>query len=120
MPVILLVEDNPDVNETTCEMLEIAGYEVVCAHNGEEGLELASAKLPDLVLCDIWMPKADGYTVLVELQKAEPTRSIPFVFFTASAEPSEIRKGLEMGACGYLCKPFTEDELLDTLEKFLK
>ena len=119
MATILVVENDADINDSTCEMLELSGHKSLSATDGTKGIEIAITEQPDLILCDIWMTEKDGYEVLDELKENTLTQKIPFVFFTASAEPSEVKRGLAMGASGYICKPFTEEELLGTIQKNL-
>ncbi|MBB5396829.1 response regulator transcription factor [Mucilaginibacter sp. AK015] len=120
MKTILLIEDNNDIRENTCELLELEGYKVILALNGKTGLILATEHSPDLILCDIMMPEANGYEVLSGLQANEATRAIPFIFLTASAEKKEVAAGLEMGASGYIRKPFEPEELFETIVRLLK
>lgn len=120
MKKILLIEDNKDMRENTAEILELADYKVTTAKNGKEGVESAQKNAPDLVICDIMMPVLDGYGVLHALSKNEHTAGIPFIFLTAKAERSEVRKGMEMGADDYLTKPFDDIELLNAVETRLK
>lgn len=117
---ILLIEDNKDVRENTAEILVLAQYSVITAKNGKEGVELAQKEKPDLIICDIMMPVLDGYGVLHLLSKNEDTSGIPFIFLTARAERSDLRKGMEMGADDYLTKPFDDVELLNSIESRLK
>lgn len=117
---ILLIEDNNDVRENTAEILNLAGYQVITAKNGKEGVELAQQENPDLIICDIMMPVLDGYGALHLLSKNEQTAGIPFIFLTAKAERSDLRKGMEMGADDYLTKPFDDIELLNAIESRLK
>lgn len=116
MQKILLIEDNPEVRENTSEILELAGYSVAVAENGKVGVRSAMANPPDLIICDIMMPELDGYGVLHILNKAPGTSSIPFIFLTAKADKSDVRKGMTLGADDYITKPFTESELLDAVE----
>jgi CRP-like cAMP-binding protein/CheY-like chemotaxis protein len=120
MKKILLIEDNNDVRENTAEILKLAKYNVLLAKNGKEGVELASAEKPDLIICDIMMPVLDGHGVLHLLSKNEETSSIPFIFLTAKAERGDFRKGMEMGADDYITKPFDDVELLNAIESRLK
>lgn len=113
---ILIIEDNEDIRESSMEILELAGYDVLQAENGKIGVELAQQHLPDMILCDIMMPELDGYGVLYLLSKNKNTENIPFIFLTAKAERSDMRKGMEMGADDYLTKPFDDMELLNTIE----
>lgn len=120
MKKILLIEDNQDVRENTAEILELAGYKVFTAENGKVGVTAAQTNKPDLIICDIMMPVLDGYGVLHLLGKNQETASIPFIFLTAKAERSDLRKGMEMGADDYITKPFDDIELLNAVESRLK
>lgn len=119
MPSILLIEDDLYVRESTCELLEHSNYHVLTASDGKIGLELALRFRPDLILCDILMPDNDGFNVLSKLREEPQTSLIPFIFLSAQTASSEIKKGLDMGAQGYICKPFSESELLDAVNKVL-
>ncbi len=120
MKKILLIEDNTEMRENTAEILELANYSVFTAKNGKEGVEIAQKENPDLIICDIMMPVLDGYGVLHMLSKNQKTSGIPFIFLTAKAERSDMRKGMEMGADDYLTKPFDDIELLNAIESRLK
>lgn len=115
MKKILIVEDHPDVRENLMEILELAGYQVVEAANGKEGVKQARDESPDLIICDIMMPELDGYGVLRILSQDPATAGIPFIFLTAKAEKSDRRRGMSLGADDYLVKPFEELELLDAV-----
>lgn len=117
---VLIIEDNQDIRESTAEILELADYTVYTAENGKKGVELAQEHLPDIILCDIMMPELDGYGVLYMLSKNDQTAGIPFIFLTAKAERSDMRKGMEMGADDYLTKPFDDMELLTAIESRLQ
>ncbi|HNB82245.1 MAG TPA: response regulator, partial [Chitinophagaceae bacterium] len=103
---ILLIEDNEDVRENTAEILEMAGYKVSTAADGKQGIASVQKDKPDLIVCDIMMPVLDGYGVLHMLGKNPATQSIPFIFLSARAERSDMRKGMDMGADDYITKPF--------------
>jgi CheY-like chemotaxis protein len=120
MKIILLIEDNIDIRENTCELLELEGYEVIFAANGKKGIALAKEKKPDIILCDIMMPETDGYEVLNGLKENIETADIPFIFLTASVEKKEIAIGFAMGAVGYIKKPFESQKLFDTIANCLK
>ena len=120
MKTILLIEDDTDMRENTAEILELANYHVIKAENGKRGVELARRSAPDLVLCDIMMPELDGYGVLHLLGRDPATAEVPFIFLSAKAERSDMRKGMELGADDYLTKPFEESELLNAIEGRLK
>ena len=120
MKRIVLIEDNLEMRENTAEILELANYDVVTAENGKIGVEVVKKEKPDLILCDVMMPELDGYGVLYYISKDPETASIPFIFLTAKAEKSDMRKGMSLGADDYLTKPYTEMELLDAVEARLK
>lgn len=120
MKKILLIEDNKEVRENTAEILELAGYSVATAPDGKSGVEEVKKNIPDLIICDIMMPVLDGYGVLHLLNKDSKTSSIPFIFLTAKAERSDMRRGMEMGADDYITKPFDKIELLNAVESRLR
>lgn len=117
---ILLIEDQQSVRENIAELLELAGHRVLQAENGIEGIRLAKAHLPDLVLCDIMMPELDGYGVAEVLGRQPETSGIPLIFLTAKADAADFRRGLAKGAVDYISKPFQSHELLETIEMRLK
>lgn len=116
MKKILVVEDNAEVRENLAEILELSGYDVLAAEDGTLGVELAVNHQPDLILCDVMMPKLDGFGVLNILSKRPETADIPFIFLTAKAEKSDFRRGMNLGADDYITKPFYKDELLAVVE----
>jgi CRP/FNR family cyclic AMP-dependent transcriptional regulator len=120
MTTVLVIEDNREVRENTAELLELAGYKVLSAENGKQGVEIATRQLPHLIICDIMMPELDGYGVLHMLNRNPATAYIPFIFLTAKAERSDLRKGMEMGADDYITKPFDDVELMNAIEVRLK
>lgn len=117
---ILVIEDQEEVRDNIAELLELSNYNVVQGENGKVGVKLALSNPPDMVLCDIMMPEIDGYEVLYLLSKNPSTASIPFVFLTAKAEMTDLRKGMNMGADDYITKPYEEIELLTVVERRLK
>lgn len=119
MKKVLLIEDNLSIRENTAELLELAGFSVIMASDGQMGVDLAKAELPDIILSDIMMPYKNGHEVFDELQKCETTRNIPFVFITSSVGRKEIEYALKRGATDYIRKPFEEDELMGTIQKWL-
>lgn len=120
MKKILVIEDNTEVRENLAEILELSNYEVITAENGKFGVEMAESAQPDLILCDVMMPILDGFGVLRILDKKPKTADIPFIFLTAKADKSDIRKGMNLGADDYITKPFDDVELLDAVEMRLK
>lgn len=117
---ILIIEDNPDILDNISEILELAGYTILKAPNGKQGIETAIDDEPDLIICDIMMPVLDGFGVLHMLQKNEKLQNIPFVFLSAKNERTDVRKGMQMGADDYISKPFDPTDLLNVIEIRLK
>ena len=117
---VLIIEDHDEIRSNLIEILAMALYTVIEADNGKTGVEMAIKYLPDIILCDIMMPELDGYGVLYILNKHVETAGIPFIFLTAKAEHTDLRKGMELGADDYLVKPFDDMELLNAIDIRLK
>lgn len=117
---ILVIEDESAIRDIIAEMLEEEDYQVTCAENGQEGLELAQAQFPDLIICDIMMPLMKGYDVLANLRSDTNTSIIPFIFLTAKADKMNLRIGMNLGADDYLTKPFTRSELIYAVKSRLE
>lgn len=121
MKTILLIDDDAMIRKNTSAILELAQYNVLIADNGKEGVELAIAEKPDLIICDIIMPDLDGFGVLHMLSKSEATALIPFIFLTArKTERTDYRKGMDLGADDYILKSYNQTELLHAIESRLK
>jgi CheY-like chemotaxis protein len=116
MKKILIIDDNREIRENICEILRFANYNTIEANNGIDGIRIAKKELPDLILCDIMMPKADGHAVLREISKDICTEAIPFIFLTSKADINDKYVGLNLGADDYLLKPFDEEILLITIQ----
>jgi len=116
MKKILVIEDNLEVRENLCEILELSGYNVASAENGKLGVIKANAFLPDIIICDVMMPELDGFGVLKIITKTPKLNHIPLIFLTAKAEKSDFRKGMGLGAEDYITKPFDDVELLEAIE----
>ncbi|HEY9875691.1 MAG TPA: response regulator [Candidatus Obscuribacterales bacterium] len=108
---ILLIEDEQPLREDILETLECMYFDVIGAENGLVGVQLALQHKPDLIICDIMMPKLDGYDVLKTLRQNPETSHIPFIFLSAKTEKADIQKGRDLGANDYLTKPFTIAQL---------
>lgn len=116
---ILVVDDELDLVQMLRVRLEAQGYEVSQAYDGEEGLEKAKREKPDLVLLDLMLPKMDGYKVCGLLKKDTRYAKIPIVMFTARAQETDGKLGLECGADAYLTKPFDALTLLAKIQELL-
>ncbi|MFT4523356.1 MAG: DNA-binding response OmpR family regulator [Bacteroidia bacterium] len=119
MKTILVIEDNTEIRENLIEILELDGYKTLEAADGTEGAMKAQEFIPDLILCDIMMPKLDGFGVLHILSGNENTMRIPFIFLTAKTEQTDVRKGMSLGADDYIMKPFDEMNLLTAIKNRL-
>ena len=115
MSKILVIEDETPVRENIIELLTAEGYEAIGARDGEDGVRLVWEELPDLIICDILMPKLDGYGVLAKISHEPQLANIPFIYLTARIGRDDMRSGMGMGADDYIPKPFTRNELLQAI-----
>jgi CheY-like chemotaxis protein len=120
-PLILLADDEDDVALVASTRLEVSGFEVITAADGEEALALLRRRLPDLVLLDILMPKLDGFQVCTAIKTDPATRDIPVIIFSASSSHSLSleKKCLELGADECIRKPYSSEELLEKIQRQL-
>jgi CheY-like chemotaxis protein len=116
MKKILVIEDNDLIRENTAELLELSHYEVFTAMEGKTGFDLAKEYRPDLILCDLLMPKTDGQKFLALAKEDEIVKHIPIIFFSAGSAQA-IQKDLVLHADGFLKKPFSEQDLLSTIDR---
>jgi DNA-binding response OmpR family regulator len=110
-PLILIADDDPDILALVSFRLERAGYEVVQARNGEEAVQLALARRPDLAVIDVMMPRIDGYEATRQLRRQEETSRMPIILLTARVQEEDIARGFDAGADDYVRKPFSPQEL---------
>jgi DNA-binding response OmpR family regulator len=111
-PTILVADDEEDLRELVTYRLTRSGYQVIGAGDGQEALDLAAERTPDLMVLDVMMPKLDGYELTRRVRAEETLRSIPVILLTARSQESDIDRGFEVGADDYLKKPFNPDELV--------
>ena len=116
---ILICDDDPVILRLLQVNLELEGYEVLLAHDGEEAFKQASNQVPDLVILDIMMPRMDGYQAVEALKGNHETAGIPVVFLSAKAQQSDIDRGLDHGVSDYLTKPFDPGELLEVVQRLI-
>lgn len=114
---VLICDDDPVILRLLQVNLELEGYEVLAAHNGEEALEMALAEHPDLVILDIMMPRLNGYEAAEVLKSSDDTSGIPVIFLSAKAQQSDIEQGRSYGVDEYLTKPFDPAHLLEVVER---
>lgn len=107
---ILIIDDNQEIRSYLGEHLE-SEYRVLESDNGLDGLAMAKKKLPDIIVCDIMMPKMDGYEFCKELKNDPETDFIPVILLTAKAEQNDKLEGLGLGADDYIMKPFDIEEV---------
>tara|TARA_R110001592_G_scaffold236456_1_gene494775 strand:- start:66 stop:1046 length:981 start_codon:yes stop_codon:yes gene_type:complete len=114
---VLVIEDESALRETLSEILAINDYEVIKAADGEEGVEKALETLPDIIICDVNMPKMNGFEVLTSLSSVLIEDDLPpFIFLTAKIEQKNIRQGMSLGADDYITKPFNAEEILKAVK----
>ena len=116
MPKILLVEDNEMNRDMLSRRLQRKGFEVLLAHDGVEGIELAGAQHPDLILMDMSLPVLDGWEATRRLKAALNTHSIPVIALTAHAMAGDREKALQAGCDDYDTKPVEFARLLDKIQ----
>jgi DNA-binding response OmpR family regulator len=111
-PTILVADDEEDLRELVAYRLTRSGYEVIAAADGQEALQLARERPPDLMVLDVMMPRLDGYELTRRVRAEESLRSVPVILLTARSQESDVSRGFEVGADDYLKKPFSPDELV--------
>lgn len=115
---ILIADDEPNVRLLLSSMLG-KNYTVIEASDGEEAINIARSQKPSLILMDVMMPKMDGYTACSRIKIDQVTKEIPVVMLTAMDQELNVKLAKEMGADGYITKPFTSLELQNTITRFL-
>jgi DNA-binding NarL/FixJ family response regulator len=120
MKRILIIEDEPEMRRNLMAILRLERFQPLAAEDGQLGVEMAKREKPDLVLCDVMMPKLDGYGVITALRANAETAAIPFIFLTAKGEKPEIRAGMNLGADDYLTKPVAKADLLAAIRSRLE
>lgn len=117
--LILVIEDNPTNLELMTYLLNAFGHTTVVAVDGEEGIEAALRTVPDVILCDLALPRLDGYAVAQRL-KTEPSLSaVPLIAVTASAMAGDRDKVIASGFDGYISKPITPETFVAEVESYL-
>ena len=117
---ILVVEDDRSLAGILEYNLSNAGYEVICAFDGQDGLNKARLKLPELIILDVMIPVFDGLEVCRRLRAAPETREIPVVMLTARSEETDQLVGFSVGADDYVVKPFSVKILLERVKSLLR
>ena len=117
---VLLVEDEPDLNETISFNLDSEGYEVASVFNGKDALKAIEKKKPDLILLDLMLPDMSGLEICRELRSSKKTKKIPIMMVTAKGEEVDRIVGFELGADDYIVKPFSIREFMLRVSAMLK
>ena len=117
---ILVVDDEKVITDLAKTYLEQYGFDVVCAYDGEEALDLVTSEKPDLILLDVILPKIDGIEVCKRLKEQSEYQSIPILMLTAKGLNRDIEKGHEVGADEYIVKPFSGKALIVKIKEHLK
>ncbi len=117
---ILIVDDEPNIVIPLQFLMEKNGYQTLVAQSGEEALEAVSKYSPDLVLLDIMLPGIDGFEVC-EIVKLKPEwKHIKIIFLTAKGRDVDIAKGMVLGADEYIAKPFSNKQIVESVQKLLE
>jgi DNA-binding response OmpR family regulator len=117
---ILIVDDERDIVKALMIRLKGAGYDVVTAFDGAQGVFMAHKETPDIILLDIRMPASNGFNVVERLKRSTQTGTIPVIFLTGSPEKNAEGRALELGARFYIKKPYDPEELLDAIKRALE
>jgi DNA-binding response OmpR family regulator len=117
---ILIVDDERDIIKALMIRLQRAGYDVVTAFDGAQGVFMAHKEKPDLIILDIRMPAGNGFSVAQRLKRSIHTFTIPVIFLTGSPEKNAEEKAMAVGARFYIKKPYDPEELLDAIKRALE
>jgi CheY-like chemotaxis protein len=120
MPKILIIDDDLLFLEVIQDLLTFHGFQVIAAKNGRLGLQLAQDQTPDLIISDISMPEFNGYELLKALRKNSVTQNIPVILITGDGTDSIYLAARELGANDCLTKPYSIEQLIQTIEVLLK
>ncbi len=119
MARILIVDDSPTQTLSISKILKKHGHEIITAKDGEEGVEVAKAELPDLVLMDVVMPKINGFQATRQITKNPSTSHIPVIIVTTKDQETDRIWGARQGAKSYVTKPVEEDFLMNAINQYL-
>jgi two-component system, OmpR family, phosphate regulon response regulator OmpR len=116
---VLVVEDDPEINELVGAYAQLAGFEYRRALTGSDALSEIGRRAPALIVLDVMLPDLDGFEVCRQLKQngSAPGARVPVIFLTAMDNDAARRKGMECGAVEYLIKPFDPDRLMESLER---
>jgi DNA-binding response OmpR family regulator len=118
-PTVLVVEDDPVILRLLEVNFELEGFTVLLAHDGAEGIEVARANQPDVVISDIMMPHTSGLELVGALKADPDTKAIPIILLSAKAQTGDLKVGMEAGADDYVTKPFEPLDLVERVNALL-
>jgi CheY-like chemotaxis protein len=117
---VLVVDDSPVIRDLIAVNLELEGYDVAVAGDGEEALALVAERRPDVITLDVVMPRLDGFETAARLRADPAYADIPLVLVTARAAATDLARGEELGVDGYLTKPFEPAELVALVGRLVR
>jgi DNA-binding response OmpR family regulator len=112
MQRILVIEDSPEYRDFIAELLRLCGYALLEAADGDDGIRLADEGAPDLIICDLHLPRVDGFCTLQSIRKRQGRPHVPFIFVSGDSDPIQIHRGLNLGADAYLVKPISANDFV--------
>jgi CheY-like chemotaxis protein len=115
---VMVVEDDASVRELVSKALGTR-YRVVTANDGLAAAELLGSDIPDLIICDVMMPRVDGFSLAKMIRDKDELRNVPIIFLTAKTGAQQVAQGIQLGARHYLSKPFSVKDLIDKVDKLL-
>ena len=118
-PTVLVVEDDPVILRLLEVNFELEGFDVILAHDGAEGIDMARASKPDVIVSDIMMPKTSGLELVTTLKADDGTSAIPIILLSAKAQTSDLKLGIDSGADDYVTKPFEPLDLVARVNALL-
>ena len=116
---VLVVEDDPVILRLLEVNFELEGFDVLLAHDGAEGIDVARSDRPDVIVSDIMMPHTSGLELLAALKGDPDTKGIPIILLSAKAQTSDLKVGLDAGADDYVTKPFEPLDLVERVNALL-
>ncbi|MEM9509341.1 MAG: EAL domain-containing protein, partial [Cyanobacteria bacterium P01_E01_bin.35] len=120
MSKILVVEDDPLTLSSVKDLLEAENFKVIGAENGEIALQIIEENTFDLIVCDLFLPKINGYEILSSIRKNVDTAKIPFIVLSGRNKRRDVALGMEIGVSDYITKPFLNEELINSIQEQLK
>lgn len=118
-PKILVVDDSPTIRKFITIALKVKGYDIVCAGDGMEALELLPNDKVDLIITDLNMPNVDGYNLIARIRSNENYQNTPIIVMSNLSDAEDIERAIQLGANSYLIKPFDQKNITNEVVKYL-